>query len=92
MPHRPWPDARAPNMPYTLNRDRGASGELLEGVRKQVTRMLRELGFAPKGQNNVYQQPYPEYFDTVSYPTGFRVLDFIKFTGDDNKTTYEHVG
>jgi hypothetical protein len=28
----------------------------------------------------------------IPYPSGFRVPDFTKFTGDDVRTTYEHVG
>jgi hypothetical protein len=31
-------------------------------------------------------------FDIVPYPQGFRVLNFVKFTRDDSKTTYEHIG
>jgi hypothetical protein len=62
------------------------------GVREQITRMLWELGFSLKGWAKVYQKPYPEYFDSVPYPWGFRVLDFMKFTGDDARTTYEHIG
>jgi hypothetical protein len=40
----------------------------------------------------VYQKPYPEYYNTITYPCGFRVPDFIKFNNDDNKTTFEHIG
>jgi hypothetical protein len=29
----------------------------------------------------VYQKSYPNYFDTIPYPRGFRVLEFMKFTG-----------
>jgi hypothetical protein len=46
----------------------------------------------PRGQARSYQKPYPEYFDTISYPCGFWVLDLAKFMGDDAKTIYEHVG
>jgi hypothetical protein len=46
----------------------------------------------PKGRARSYQKPYPEYFDTIPYPWGFQVLDLAKFTGDDAKTTYEHIG
>jgi hypothetical protein len=53
---------------------------------------LREYGFTLKGQARSYQKPYPEYFDMVPYPWGFWVLDLAKFTGDDAKTTYEHIG
>jgi hypothetical protein len=46
----------------------------------------------PKGWDRSYQRPYPEYFDTIQYPHGFRVPDLAKFMGDDTKTTYEHIG
>jgi hypothetical protein len=39
----------------------------------------------------VYQKPYPEHYDLVSYLRGFRVPDFVKFTGDNARTMYEHV-
>jgi hypothetical protein len=32
------------------------------------------------------------YFDVIPYTQGFRVSDLAKFTGDDAKTTYEHIG
>jgi hypothetical protein len=63
-----------------------------DGVREQVTHTLWELGFAPRGRAKAYKKPYPEYFDTVPYPRGFRVPDFVKFTGEDARTTYEHKG
>jgi hypothetical protein len=40
----------------------------------------------------VYQKPYLEYFDVVPYHRGFQVPDFMEFTVDDARTTYEHVG
>jgi hypothetical protein len=63
-----------------------------EGVRDQVARTLREFGFTPQGRARLYQKPYPEYFDMIPYPWGFRVPGVAKFTGDDAKTTYEHIG
>jgi hypothetical protein len=33
-----------------------------------------------------------EYYDTIPYPHGFRVPNFAKFNGDDNKTTFKHIG
>jgi hypothetical protein len=53
---------------------------------------LREFGFTPKGRARSYQKPYPEYFDMIPYPRGFWVPDLAKFTSDDAKTTYEHIG
>jgi hypothetical protein len=75
-----------------LGTDRMTSKEMSEGIREQVARMLRELGFSPKGRARVYQKPYYEYFDSVSYSGDFRVPDFVKFTRDNVRTTYEHVG
>jgi hypothetical protein len=63
-----------------------------ENLREQVATMLREFGLEPKGRARTYQKSYPEFFDTVPYPRGFRVLDFIKFTCEVSKRTYEHVG
>jgi hypothetical protein len=65
---------------------------MTESVKEQIARTLREFGFTPKGHTRVYQKPYPEYFNTIPYPHGFRVPDFTRFTGDDARTTYEHVG
>jgi hypothetical protein len=67
-------------------------GEAFENVREQVARTLREFGFEPKGHTRSYKKPYLDFFDTVTYPRGFRIPDFVKFLGDDSKTTYEHVG
>ena len=42
-------------------------------------------------RNCLYQRPYPDAFDLVSYPTGWRVSDFVKFSNDDNRSTWEHI-
>ena len=49
---------------------------------------LSQLGINPS-KNWQYQQPYPDAFDLVSYPMGWRVPDFVKFSGDDNRSTWE---
>jgi hypothetical protein len=67
-------------------------GGMTDGVREQIARTLREFGFTPKGRARAYQKPYPDYFDTLPYPHGFRVPNFARFTGDDARTTYEHIG
>jgi hypothetical protein len=63
-----------------------------DNVWDQATRTLREFGLEPKGRGRTYQKPYPKFFDIVPYPWGFRILDFVKFTSEDSKTTYEHIG
>ena len=34
---------------------------------------------------------YPSSFDSVQYHAGFRLPEFIKFNGEDNKNTFEHI-
>ena len=43
------------------------------------------------GGSRLYQKPYPPEFDFVSYPAGWRISEFVKFNGDDSRTTWEHV-
>ena len=49
------------------------------------------LGIEPKGRSRTYQKPYPSYLDSTPYPPNFRIPEFVKFSGDDNKTTWEHI-
>jgi hypothetical protein len=53
---------------------------------------LREsFGIEPKGRGHVYQKSYPDYYDQLPYPRGYRVIEFSKFSGEDGKTILEHV-
>jgi hypothetical protein len=40
---------------------------------------------------HVYQKSYPNYYDRLTYPRGYRVYEFSKFSEKDGKTTLEHV-
>ena len=51
---------------------------------------LSQLGLAPS-KSRLYQRPYPNAFDLVPHPSGWRVPDFIKFSGDDNRSTWKHI-
>ena len=54
--------------------------------------MFKEtFGVELKDKTLVCQKPYPESFDSIPYPQNFRVPEFIKFTGEDSRTTWEHV-
>jgi hypothetical protein len=44
-----------------------------------------------KNKNISYRKPYPSSFDLIPYPIGWRCPEFVKFNGDDSKTTWEHV-
>jgi hypothetical protein len=56
-----------------------------------VTILCESFGIEPKGRGHVYQKPYPDYYDQLPYPRGYRVPEFSKFSWDDGKTTLEHV-
>jgi hypothetical protein len=92
VPHGPIPNIFFPRTPSYVTPNPRVEGEVNDGVRDQIIRTLREFGYTLKGRARSYQKLYPEYFDTIPYPWGFRVLDLAKFTDDDAKTTYEHIG
>ena len=41
--------------------------------------------------SRLYQKPYPAEFDLVSFPAGWCVPNFVKFSGDDNRAPWEHI-
>jgi hypothetical protein len=90
--HGPIPNIFFPRTPAYATHNPRVEGEVNDGVRDQIARTLREFGFIQKGQARSYEKPYPEYFDMIPYPRGFWVTDLAKFTGDDAKTMYEHIG
>jgi hypothetical protein len=54
------PALTTPQMGLDYNRG------MIEGVREQIVRTLREFGFTPKGRARVYHK-YPDYFNTIPY-------------------------
>ena len=66
--------------------------ELFAEMREEVNKQFREtIGIDLQSRAKIYQKPYPAYFDSVGYPTGWRLPEFMKFNGDDNRTTWEHI-
>ena len=48
----------------------------------RVTKMMKnQFGLKPKGQTFSYKHPYPEWYDLVTLPTNYKLLEFAKFTG-----------
>jgi hypothetical protein len=43
------------------------------------------------GNTSLYQKPYDPEFDRVPLPRGWHLPDLIKFSGDDDQTTWEHI-
>jgi hypothetical protein len=48
------------------------------------------MGLSPTS-HRMYQKPYLSILDSVAYPMGWRVPDFIKFDGEGSRTMQEHV-
>jgi hypothetical protein len=38
------------------------------------------------------KKSYPDYCDQLLYPRGYRVPEFSKFSGEDDKITLQYVG
>jgi hypothetical protein len=87
FPFRPQPTDM---MPTRATAEPGADPNNLTN---QLATILHEsFNVEPKGRGHVYQKPYPDYYDQLPYPRGYRVPEFAKFGGEDGKTTLEHVG
>ena len=60
--------------------------KFLAECKNNLAKMIKEsLGVDVKGKTLSYQKPYPMSFDTVTYPAGFRLPEFVKFNKDDSK-------
>jgi hypothetical protein len=57
------------------------------------TILCESFGIEPKGRGgHAYQKLYLDYYNQLRYPRGYIVPEFAKFSGEDGKTTLEHVG
>ena len=66
--------------------------QILEKHKKDLAIMFKEtFGVELKDKTLVCQKSYPESFDSIPYPHNFRLPEFIKFTREDSRTTWEYV-
>jgi hypothetical protein len=56
--HGPIPDVLFPRTPAYVTPNPRVIGEMNEGVRDRIARMLWEFGFTPKGRARSYQKSY----------------------------------
>jgi hypothetical protein len=71
---------------------RGASvnsfEECFATIREDYKKQMQEtFGVKLSSKSRIYQKPYPSHFDLVPYLMGWRTPDFVKFNGEDNRTT-----
>ena len=63
----------------------------LARMKEDLADMFKEkLGFVA-GRSRLYRRPHVDAFDLIPYPASWRVSDFVKFGGDDNRSTWEHI-
>ena len=66
--------------------------KVLANYKNDLANLLREnLGVDVRSKTRAYQNLYPTSFDTVAYPAGFRLPEFVKFSGEDTRSTFEHI-
>ena len=76
-----------PNVSWPMADD-FVSGSIIN----EVIKIFRQtFGINPKGRCQSYKRPYPDEYEHVAYPQEFEIPEFVKFTGDDSRTTLEHI-
>jgi hypothetical protein len=63
----------------------------LAQFKEEIANMMKNKLGVDMGNTRLYQKPYRDDFDYVAFPPGWRMPDFVKFSGDDNRTTLEHI-
>lgn len=59
--------------------------------KEELASVIRNKLGVDFGNTRLYQKSYDATFDIVPFPNGWRMPDFIKFSGDDERTTWEHI-
>jgi hypothetical protein len=80
------------NEPHSLGSS-GLSPDSMEKIKKEMAELFRDrlrVSVARVGQS--YQKTYDHRFDIVSYPQGARIPEFSKFSGENGRSTHEHIG
>jgi hypothetical protein len=67
-----------------------ARNELAQ-FKEEIANMMKNKLSVDMGNTRLYQKPYRADFDYVAFPRGWRMPNFVKFSGDDNRTTWEHI-
>jgi hypothetical protein len=58
---------------------------------KEIANMMKNKLDVDMGNTRLYRKPYRADFDYVAFRPGWRMPDFVKFSGDDNRTIWEHI-
>jgi hypothetical protein len=65
----------------------------MEKIREELGELFRDrLGVSIARVGKSYQKPYDHRFDIVPYPQAGRIPEFPKFSGENGRSTHEHIG
>jgi hypothetical protein len=66
--------------------------EAMHKCRYELSKSIENsLGVQIKSSMTTYHKAYSSHFDFLKAPNGWRVPEFYKFNGEDNKSTMEHI-
>jgi hypothetical protein len=81
-----------PKEPHSLGSD-GLLLSAMEKIREEMAELFWDrLGVSVTRVGQSYQKPYDHRFDIVPYPQGARTPEFSKFSGENGRSTHEHIG
>ena len=63
----------------------------LARLKEDTASMMKTKLGVDMSSSRLYQKPYATEFDLVSYHTGWCVPNFVKFSGDDKRTSWENI-
>ena len=63
----------------------------LARMREDMASMFKSKLGLDVCRSRLYQRSYVDAFDFIPYPASWRVPGFVKFSGDDNRSTWEHI-
>jgi hypothetical protein len=64
----------------------------MEKIREETDELFQDrLGVSVARVGQSYKKPYDHRFDTVPYPQGARIPEFSKFSGENRRSTHEHI-
>ena len=92
LPNPPKSPSQIPTFNVTPNAPTTDFDDALNRFKDELAKCLENsLGVQLKSSRNTYQKPYPSTYGIMKAPNGWRVPDFQKFSGDDSKSTLEHI-
>ena len=63
----------------------------LTTLKEDLANMVKTKLGVDMGRSRLFPKLYPDDFDLVSYPVGWHIPEFIKFSDDDNRTAWKHI-